>query len=631
MTNLAHSKYDVVIVGSGIAGALAALRLAQPPHSKKVLVLEAGEPVPPNINEEMDRFYRATAKVPESAYKPDLLQNPSDPSSPLRDPSTVPAGRPTVLSLAGAKSWRNPKQSYLIQTGDVPFGSTYERIGGGTSLHWLGTSLRFLPNDFRMNDQYQLNWPKWPKDINYKSLEDWYCRAEREIGVSASVEEQSYAGVTFGLSSEMIGYTYPMPAIPPSLTDKFVAGTIDGMIIEGNPIKVRSTPAARNSQPFKNRRVCAGNTNCIPICPIQAKYDPTITLRDAQATGNVDFLYRTVAYNIALDPQNTRRVIRIDYKQYNPDGSAGSIGAAVGKVFIIAANAIETPRLLLMSNSQLPEGVANKSGQVGRNLMDHPFYVIWGLLPRPTYPYRGPLSTSGIEDLRDGSFRSEHAAFRVEMGNDGWNFAIGGEPNITTVDFVNGLNNSQVNPTKSTFFGSELIQQLRDVFTSQFRLGFLIEQQPEEKNRVTLSAHFKDGLGLPRPEVCYGLSDYTLRGLSAAKQAGDAIFAQLNVRDFTKYDESDSSVVELPPNSTGRRERVRIMGAGHIMGTHRMGEKDEQATSVVDANQQAHDHDNLYLIGSGSFPTSATANPTLTLAALTLRTADWVATHDLKT
>src|ERR1700739_1825571 len=627
MTNIAEPIYDVVIVGSGIAGALAAFRLAKPPHNKKGLVLEAGEPVPPNINEEMERFYRATAKVPESAYKPDLLENPADPNSALRDPATVPAGRPSVLSLAGGDSWRDPKQSYLIQTGLVPFGSTYERVGGGTAVHWLGTCLRFLPNDFRLKERYGLDWHQWPTGIDYQSLEKWYCDAESEIGVSAAVEDQTYGGLTFGIGSEK-GYTYPMPAIPPSLTDKVVAGAIDGMAIEDIPIKVRGTPAARNSQPYQNRRVCAGNTNCIPICPIQAKYDPTVTLRAAQATGNVTIQYRTVARNMLLDAEG-KRVVSIDYKTYNPDGTVGPTGSKQGKVFIIAANAIETPRLLLMSRTQLQRGVANRSGQVGQNLMDHPFYVIWGLLPQPTYPYRGPLSTSGIEDLRDGEFRHDHAAFRVEMGNDGWNFAIGGDPNITTVDFVDGLDNSSLNPTGKTFFGSDLVGHLRDIFTRQFRLGFLVEQQPEEKNRVTLSACFKDGLGLPRPEVSYSLSEYTLKGLAAAKRAGDAIFARLRVQDYTKNEESDPFVVELPPNASGKSERIRYMGAGHIIGTHRMG--NDPTKSVVNANQRTHDHENLYLIGSGSFPTSATANPTLTIAALTLRTADWILNNDLKT
>ena len=612
MNKLPDSSYDVVVVGSGISGALVALKLGE--GNKRVLVLEAGEPFDTNINEEMDRFYRATAKVPESAYKPKLLQNPSDPNSLLTDPATVPAGRPTSLSLADVESWRDPSQSYLIQTGVVPFGSTYERVGGGTALHWLGTCLRLLPNDFRM-EKYRPDWPKWPKEINYESLEPWYCEAECEIGVSASSADQCYGGLSF--SKE-----YPMPAIPLSVSDQFVGNEIDGMTIDGQSIKVRSTPAARNSQPYKNRRVCAGNTNCIPICPIQAKYDPTITLRDAQATGKVDFMYRTVASDIVIGENG--RVSQIKYKQYHKDGSRGPEGQVTAAVYVIAANAIETPRLLLMSNDG--HGVANSSGQVGRNLMDHPFYVPWGLLPQSVYPYRGPLSTSGIEDLRDGDFRKDRAAYRVEIGNDGWNFAIGGDPNVTTLDFVNGLNNSKVNKNYEALFGDALLKRLHNVLTRQFRLGFLVEQEPEDRNRVTLS-EYKDGLGLARPQVHYSLSDYTLKGLASAKQAADAIFARLNVSSYTFYDEQDPAVVELPPNAAGRRERVRFMGAGHIMGTSRMG--DDPKKSVVDGNQRSHDHGNLYLVGSAVFPTSGTANPTLTIAALALRTTDKILRKDL--
>lgn len=597
--------YDVVIVGSGIAGALIALKLGQ--AHKKVLVLEAGDPVPTNLNEEMDRFYTATAKVPESAYKPSLLKDPSDKNSPLTDPATVPAGRPTVLSLAGAEEWRDPKQNYLIQTGIVPFGSTYERVAGGTALHWLGTSLRLLPADFQM-DKYRSDFPNWP--ISYDDLEKSYCDAESEIGVSASHEEQAYAGLKFSRP-------YPMPAIPKSLTDQFMATALEGMKIEDIPIKVRSTPAARNSQPFGNRRVCAGNTNCIPICPIQAKYDPTITLRSAQATGHVTFLYRTVASNIVIGDNG--RISHIEYKQYD-DQSKCSGKPVSATVFVIAGNAIETPRLLLMSNKQQPAGVANSSGEVGKNLMDHPFYVPWGLLPQSTFPYRGPLSTSGIEDLRDGDFRKQRAAYRVEIGNEGWNFAVGGDPNITTVDFVNGLNNSKVNQDYETLFGEDLVARLHGVLTRQFRLGFLVEQEPEGKNRVTLSQDFSDGLGLPRPEVYYSLSDYTLKGLASAKQTADAIFARLNVSSFTTYDDADPSVVELPPDASGRRQRLRFMGAGHIMGTYRMGS--DKSNSVVNRDQRSWDHANLFLIGSGTFPTSGTANPTLTIAALALRTAE---------
>jgi choline dehydrogenase-like flavoprotein len=159
------------------------------------------------------------------------------------------------------------------------------------------------------------------------------------------------------------------------------------------------------------------------------------------------------------------------------------------------------------------------------------------------------------------------------------------------------------------------------VLTRQFRIGFLVEQEPEGKNRVTLSTKHTDGLGLPRPEVYYSLSDYTIRGLAAAKKTADAIFARLNATDYTRIpDKDDPTAIELPPNEAGRRERIRFMGAGHIIGTYRMG--DDPQTSVVNSDQRSWDHNNLYLIGSGVFPTSATANPTLTIAALCLRTAD---------
>src|SRR5262245_64285103 len=101
-----------------------------------------------------------------------------------------------------------------------------------------------------------------------------------------------------------------------------------------------------------------------------------------------------------------------------------------------------------------PEGVANSSGMVGRHLMDHPYYVAWGLLPKESkalYPYRGPLITSGIEDLCDGPFRNERGAFRVDIGNEGWNFVVaggapGGGPDATHNDFVHGVARSRPNP-----------------------------------------------------------------------------------------------------------------------------------------------------------------------------------------
>src|SRR6476659_10466098 len=154
------------------------------------------------------------------------------------------------------------------------------------------------------------------------------------------------------------GHTYPMPKIPNSTTDQYVNKSLNsnplteaetgflGMEKPVPTIPVRGVPAARNSEPYRNRRACAGNTNCIPICPIQAKYDPTITLNDAMDTGFVKMRSRTVASEIVVGENG--RIGQINYIRYKSDlGSESETGFVKGKVYVIAANAIETTRLLL--------------------------------------------------------------------------------------------------------------------------------------------------------------------------------------------------------------------------------------------------------------------------------------------
>jgi glucose dehydrogenase len=620
---------DVVIIGSGIAGLLIAKKLAI--AGKEVMILEAGEPVPPNINDYMERFYTSADKVPESPYTPEVV----DSNGNFPDPATIKAGRMNTKTLFGSNgkidNWKNPDVSYAIQAGDHPFASTYERIGGGTSLHWLGTSLRLLPSDFRMKELYSSSaadapkWVDWPKDINYDALQDWYEKAEHEIGVSANQADQVSPDLPFRQ-----GYEYPMPAIPLSRVDKAVADALPNLTSKmlaglnldpATKLVVRSTPAARNSQPSPTgRRACAGNTNCIPICPIQAKYDPTITLNEALTLGKgkVKIMYRTVAYEVRRD--ENKNISEVRYRQYSPNGPSTTDGYLSAKIFVIAGNAIETPRLLLMSNNQDQAGIANSSGMVGRNLMDHPFYVAWAQTTNPVFPYRGPLSTAGIEDLRNGrTFRRDRSAFRVEIGNEGWNFVIGGDPNITALDFVNGVNVTGANKDSQTLLGAELANALNKTISSQIRIGFLIEQDPDKDNYVTLSKKYTDGLGLQRPEIHYNLSNYTKRGLAAAQQFATAVFDAMGAVERTfKPAKDDPFTVSVEYN--GQPVDVGYGGAGHIMGTYRMG--DDPGTSVVDADQCSHDHRNLYLVGSGTFPTTGTANPTLTITALCLRTAE---------
>jgi choline dehydrogenase-like flavoprotein len=574
----------------------------------------------------MRQFYTASAKVPESPYPPGFFNSDGK----LIDPALLNAGRATSLMLGDPT---NPKTSYLVQKGRLPFGSTYERVGGGTALHWLGTCLRLLPSDFKMS-AFNEQFPDWP--ISYNDLDrggnnSWYAKAEAELGVSADAEDQRYLGI------KLENYSYPMPAIPLSILDKFIQSKINGLSLYDTPVKVRGTPAARNSRPYRQRRACAGNTNCIPICPIQAKYDPTITINEALRTGNVEIRYRSVASEVIIDGNG--RVKQINYLTYESDRGPHDPNptSVTATVFVIAANAIETPKLLLMSKNgeRTPHGVANDiNGMVGKNLMDHPYYVTWGLMrdeKDKVYPYRGPLSTAGIEDLRDYPLRGQQGAFRIEIGNEGWNFVVGGskhgdDPGVTTVDFVNGLNFSGLNQDKSALFGGALTAKLNDLITRQFRLGFLIEQSPDTSNRVELSNEFKDHLGLPRPEIYYNLSDYTMKGIAAAKEASDQIFQRLNAQSFTATpDEHDANSFEWPP---GSKTRLAFFGAGHIMGTYRMGSA--KNNSVVNSKLRSWNHENLYLVGSGVFPTVGTANPTLTIAALSLWAADTILSTDLK-
>jgi choline dehydrogenase-like flavoprotein len=261
--------------------------------------------------------------------------------------------------------------------------------------------------------------------------------------------------------------------------------------------------------------------------------------------------------------------------------------------------------------------------------MDHPQFLSWGLLPVQVFPYRGPLVTSAIGDLCDGPFRAQRAAFRISLGNEAWSATVGGsggDPHVTTLDFINGVNLSGLNKKdttqltdNSTLFGAQLRDTLGNLISRQFRIAFAVEQSPDPNNQVTLSSA-TDALGLPRPKIAYNLSDYTKQGIAAAFRLKKVIFEKLGAEDFTRTGDDDPAGFNMEVE--GKTVRLTYGGAGHVMGTYRMGDPKFPKKSVVDSFQRSHDHANLYLVGSGTFPTIGTANPTITLSALALRTAD---------
>lgn len=624
-------QYDVVIIGAGVSGNTIAWQLGL--AGKKVLILEAGVAVPDSREEYMENFYLALAKTPEAPY-PTIagrksVSGPHGQEITQEDPATLPTPRATVLGLGNA-----PDKSYLIQAqgngktnplpgpnGDVrglQFSSTYERIGGGTSWHWLGTSLRELENDIQMKTKYGV-FHDWP--VTYSEMQELWALAEKAIGVAASTVQQEPLEVV-GLKFPP-GYQFPMGPIPMSIVDQTVSTGVAGMQVPGMldgdgdkrmyDVFVTPTPQGRNSEKYQNRRVCAGNTNCIPICPIQAKWDPTVTLGEALDTGNVKVSYQSIAVNVAVEGKSATR---IDYLVWSRDANGKLVSekkSVTGKAYVMAAHAIENAKLLLMSNDK--KGICNSSDQVGRNLMDHVLYLSWALIDPnadPIWGFRGPLATSGIESLRDGDFRRYRSSFRMEIGNEGWNFSAS-DPYNTTMDYIQGANNALLNPNKQRLGGLALVQKLNSLLTRQFRIGVMFDQAPLPENRVTLDPTYTDGLGLPRPHIDYGLDPYTMEGFRVAADVCSKVYERMGAQEFTTTGKGGTG------DFTYKGKNYHYYGAGHVMGTHRMG--NDSASSVVDGSQRSHDVPNLWIVGSGSFPTVATANPTLTLMGLAFKSA----------
>lgn len=529
---------DVAIVGSGISGALLGWKLAL--SGAKVIILDAG-PTVDRVKGLALAFSSLASSTPDATY----AQHPWAPTPATLDPN-----------------------NYLVQTGPDPFVSNYERVVGGTTWHWLGTALRLIPNDFRLKSTYGVG-EDWP--IDYDDLEPWYLDAEKTVGVAGDDAEDNGAPRSGN---------YPMPPQPLTWSDMQFAKAAETL-----GLKVTATPQARVSvqEGYNNRPRCCGNAFCIPMCPIGAKYDATVHTELAKQAG-AEIRENAVVYQLDVDADG--RVTQLHYRA--PDKSDSSLTA---RQFIIAAHAIETPKLLLMSRSgTLPNGLANSSDQVGRNLMDHPTQLSYAMAPEPMGPYRSPLATAGIEDLRDGEFRKERGAFRIEIGNDGWSW-----PGLDPVGWAQQLIGEGVE-------GRDLYGQIAQLNVRAVRMAALVEQLPVADSRVTLSDKL-DAIGIPRPEVHFVISDYTLKGLQEARDQFAKIFTALGADRLT----------QVP----------QIQGAGHIMGTYRMGA--DARTSVTDSFGRTWDHPNLWLTGSGLFPAVGTANPTLTIAALALRAAPEIA------
>lgn len=598
---VSKTVYDVVVVGAGIAGAIVAKKLSE--QNKRVLILEAGTGeglTLKGFQSYIETFYSAVDKNSNSPYP----YNPNAPS-------------PT-----------DGLHGYFEEKGTLPISGSYTRIMGGTTMHWEGKTIRMLPEDFKLHTKYQqgLDWP-----ITYETLQPYYRDAEYEIGVAGDVEEQKELGAQF-----KDDYVFPMKKLPPSYLDKLVddglkkgdpsCGNIAYSIGEGGDkeereLKLSTFPQGRNSEPNPDYKVfidgrgvnvdfipkgiasvhpiehgerCQGNANCVPICPVQAKYDARRTLNwiKPRQEPMVHLLPQAVASQVETDPESND-VVTIHYKHYRDKSSSQhTVRNVKGHLFVLAAGAIENARIMLASN------LHSSNDLMGRYLMDHPYLLAWASMPKNAGVMRGPLVTSGINTFRYGNFRSQQAAFSMDIHNDGWGWA-GTSPDKVLIDAVD-----------QGKYGQELRHELISQIPRQLLLAFMCELPADQKNRVTVDQDYKDRLGNCRPVIHFDIPDYCKKTMAFARDLSGFIFKRLNAIDETCYSSDDPSYFMYE----GKGYWLR--GGNHFSGTHIMG--NNQTDSVVNKDQRSWDHRNLYLLGSGSMPSIGSSNTTLSIAALAL-------------
>lgn len=585
LETVSNTFYDVVIVGSGIAGAIVAKELSE--QGKSVLILEAGQSKDLTLEgfqSYIDTFYSAAEKNANAPY-----------------PKNLNALSPT------------DDDAYFVEKGPMRLSGSYTRVPGGTTMHWEGKTIRMLPDDFELRTKYGqgLDWP-----ISYYDLMPYYNKAEYEIGVSGDKDEQEALGVPFDE-----GYVFPMEAMPPSYLDQKVMEKVKGTKVklddEEYELNFAGFPQGRNGipnpkydrgnsfvpdgvssiHPVQYGERCQGNANCVPLCPAQAKYDARRTLTKAFQTGRVHLLCQAVAFKVEIEPEKGR-VTAIHYKRYEePKNPTHKVGIAKGKLFVLAANAVENARLMLASD--LP----NENGLIGRNLMDHPFTLAWALMPEVTGTMRGPLATTGIATFRKGNFRHKQSAFAADIHNDGWGWATG-SPYSEVTDAIDNKNK----------YGQELRNTLVNRISRQLLLAFMCELLPEPSNRVTIDANYKDQLDNYRPVINFNIPDYSIRTLAYTRKLSRVIFQRLGAEDYTHYDRSDPAYFEF------EGEGYFYKGGNHFSGTHIMGTNDKN--SVVNSQLRSWTHENLFLVGSGSMPTIGSSNTSLTIAALSFMASE---------
>jgi choline dehydrogenase-like flavoprotein len=524
---------DVLVVGAGASGAALTWRLAS--RGFRVVCLEQGSWIPldsiPTLGQDWE-IRRAT----DFNADPNVRRRPED---------------------------------YPVENSESDFAPLMFNAVGGSTIHWSAHFPRFHPSDFRVRslDGVADDWP-----LSYRELEPYFDLNDREIGVAGLAGNPAYPGKP----------ARPTPPLPIGTFGETLARGFDRL---GWHWWVSDTAAISTSY-GEGRQPC----NLCGPCDIGCS-------RGARSSADVTYWPRALKFGAQLVTQARVREITL-----NSDGTArgalyydrsGVLQHQDASVVVLACNGVGTPRLMLNSRSRhFPDGLANRNGLVGKNLMFHPFAAVGGIFEEPLDSSIGPI----------GSILFSHEFYETDL-NRGFVRGYGlqavrqsGPVNTALGGFVGAR----------VPWGSGHHQEFADRLGHIVNLGIIGEDLPEDHNQVTLDPNLTDSHGIPAPKVRYRLSENSKRmidhGVARAREVLEAAGA---MRVLVTH--------------------ILRPSGWHLLGTARMGE--DPRTSVVNRWGAAHDVRNLFIVDGSIFTTSAAVNPTSTIQALALRTADYLDAH----
>jgi len=522
---MAEDRTDVLIIGAGASGAAIAWSLAE--TRMRIVCLEQGDWMKPHEYPSTHMDWEARGW----------------------DAFSISPNR------------RSRRTDYPINDSNSPIAvANFNGVGGGTILY-AGHFPRFHPSDFRVRtlDGVADDWP-----IDYDTLAPYYDENDRMMGVS-------------GLSGD--------PAYPPKpqLMPPLPLGKSGDMLARGfNSMGWHWWPSdsAIATEAYDGRDKCINLGACVTGCAQGAKASTDITYWPHAIRAGVELRTRARVREITVRADGMADgAIYVD--------EAGVDQAIKAEVVILACNGVGTPRLLLNSTSTLfPDGLANSSGLVGKNLMFHPYAAIQGIMPSETDGAKGPGNCIWSQefyetDARRGFLRG----FTYEI--------IRGRPPVSIA--MDTMLSGRVP------WGHEHHKAAREIINHVTAMVAICEDLPEEHNRVTLDPELKDADGIPAPRLDYTLSE--------------------NSRRMLDFSIARATEVMEAAGATEVQSHAPISAGGwHLMGTARMGT--DPARSVVNEWGRSHDVRNLFIVDGSIFVTSAGVNPTRTIQALALYVAD---------